>query len=272
LAAERGVDLSLVAGTGAFGEITFEDIEQFTSSTRGLATSLRGRDGACGLEENRARLRSAIADAMAKSKREIPHYYLQTPIDMTRAMNWMEQENQSRPIAKRLLPVVFSLKALAKALRAAPQLNGHWIGGQLRNSQSIHIGFAIAMKGGGLVAPAIHDVDQKTLDDLMTALHELIPRARTGPLRSSEMTDATITLTGLGDLGVASVFGVIYPPQVALVGLGKIAPSAWVENGQLVVRPVMMASLSGDHRATDGQTGARLLDEFNRNLQAPQHL
>jgi pyruvate dehydrogenase E2 component (dihydrolipoamide acetyltransferase) len=269
LAGERGVDLSRVVGTGAHGEVTAADIEKLSTAA---ATSPADRFRPTSADENRARLRMAIAGAMAKSKREIPHYYLQSPIDMSRALTWLERENENRPIAKRLLPIVLSLKALALALREVPQLNGHWFEGRLRNSDSVHIGFAIAMKGGGLVAPAIHDVDRKSLNDIMAALNELIPRARTGPLRSSEMTDATITLTNLGDLGVASVFGVIYPPQVAIVGLGRILSSPWVDDGQLVVRPLMQACLSGDHRATDGQTGSRLLGEFNRHLQSPERL
>ncbi len=266
LAVERGVDISRVAGTGTSGEVTAADIEKFASTSGGHPGSASPADA------NRARLRVAIAAAMAKSKREIPHYYLQTPIDMSRASAWLEQENRRRPIAQRLLPVVMTLKALARALRDEPRLNGHWIDGRFHSSDSIHIGFAIAMKGGGLVAPAIHDVDQKSLDELMAALNDLIPRARTGPLRSSEMTDATITLTSLGDLGVASVLGVIYPPQVAIIGLGRTTASPWVDNGQLVVRPVLQASLSGDHRASDGQVGARLLDAFNRHLQNPDSL
>ncbi len=221
---------------------------------------------------SRRLLRNAIAAAMSKSKREIPHYYLQTSIDLSPALQWLEKENSRRPIAQRLLPVVLLLKATARAIGEVPELNGHWIDGELRTSDSVHIGFAIAMSGGGLVAPAIHDVAQKTLDQLMAELHELIPRARVGRLRSSEMTDPTITITSLGDLGVESVTGIIYPPQVALVGLGQIMSRPWVDAGQLCVRPVMVASLSADHRATDGLTGARFLNAIGRWLQEPQLL
>ena len=133
----------------------------------------------------------------------------------------------------------------------------------------IHLGFAIALKGGGLVAPAIHDVDTKSCDELMAALRDVIPRARRRRLRSSEMTDATITVTNLGDLGVETVFGVIYPPQVALVGFGAIIEQPWAEHGMLGVRPVLTASLAADHRATDGHLGAQFLDALNRHLQAP---
>jgi pyruvate dehydrogenase E2 component (dihydrolipoamide acetyltransferase) len=217
-------------------------------------------------------LRGAIAAAMSKSKREIPHYYLQTSIDMSRTIAWLEKENSQRTIVDRLLPVVVLLKAVAKALKKVPQLNGYWVDGKIQVLEEIHIGFAISMTGGGLVAPAMHHVDSKDLDQLMSDLRELIPRARSGRLRSSELTDATVTITSLGDLGVESVTGIIYPPQVALIGLGKILSRPWVDSGVVCVKPVMIASLSADHRATDGLLGAKFLDTLATILQEPQTL
>jgi pyruvate dehydrogenase E2 component (dihydrolipoamide acetyltransferase) len=151
-------------------------------------------------------------------------------------------------------------------------LNGYWIGDQLQKKDAVHVGFAIALRQCGLIAPAIHDVHVKTLDELMTAMHDLIPRARSGRLRSSELTDATITVTSLGDLGVKALFGVIYPPQVALVGFGKIADQPWAEGGTPVVRPIVTATLSADHRATDGLRGAQFLQALNDYLQTPEKL
>lgn len=167
---------------------------------------------------------------------------------------------------------MLQIKAVALALRDVPEINGFWIDDGPRAANGVHIGLAIAMKGGGLTAPAVHDTDGKTLDELMAHLHDLIPRARAGRLRSSEMTDATITLTNLGDLGVEEVFGVIYPPQVAIVGFGKISQQPWVENGAVCVRPVLVATLAADHRATDGRRGAQFLEALNRRLQAPEQL
>lgn len=251
-AAELHVDVAKIQGSGPDGAIEAADIER-------AATPHKPSEA----------MRRAIAAAMAKSKREIPHYYLQTHIDMSAMLAWLQAENQKRGIKDRLLPVVPLLKAIAKALRDVPQLNGFWIDGQHRVSEAIHLGFAISMKGGGLVAPAIHDVDKKSCDELMTELRDLIPRARSGRLRSSEMTDATITITSLGDLGVETVFGVIYPPQVAIVGLGKIMEQPWAKDGMLGVHPVMTASLAADHRATDGHLGAQFLEALNRHLQTP---
>ncbi|MCB1278941.1 dihydrolipoamide acetyltransferase family protein [Prosthecobacter sp.] len=253
-AAELNVDIASLRGSGPGGAIEAADVER-------AAKPVVAKTGDS--------MRRAIAAAMAKSKREIPHYYLQTRIDMSVMLAWLQAENQKRSIKDRLLPVVPLLRALAKALRDVPQLNGFWIDGEHRVSDAIHLGFAIAMKGGGLVAPALHDVDKKSCDELMTDLRDLIPRARSGRLRSSEMTDATITITSLGDLGVETVFGVIYPPQVAIVGLGKIMEQPWAKDGMLGVHSVMTASLAADHRATDGHLGAQFLEALNRHLQTP---
>ena len=217
-------------------------------------------------------MRRAIAAAMARSKREIPHYYLQTRIDMDRTLNWLEEENAKRAIKERILPVVPLIRAVALALGEVPELNGHWVDDRHRIAEAIHIGFVIALRGGGLMAPALLNADDKELDELMAALRDLITRARSGGLRSSELTEATITITSLGDLGVEAVYGVIYPPQVALVGFGKIMEQPWAVNGLLGVRPVLTATLAADHRATDGHRGAQFLDALNRYLQEPAAL
>jgi pyruvate dehydrogenase E2 component (dihydrolipoamide acetyltransferase) len=260
LAAELNIDLSTVRGTGSGGIIERIDIEKAAATKKG------------GADKSGEGMRRAIAAAMAKSNREIPHYYLQTRIDMSCALKWLEETNQKRALKDRLLPAVLLIKAVAKALRDVPGLNGFWIDNEHQISQTIHLGFAISMKGGGLVAPAIHDVDQMTCDGIMAALRDLIPRARSGRLRSSEMTDATMTVTSLGDLGVESVFGVIYPPQVGLIGFGRIMEQPWAKDGMLGVHPVMTASLAADHRATDGHLGAQFLDALNRHFQSPESL
>ncbi len=219
-----------------------------------------------------AGIRRAIASAMSLSNRDIPHYYLETRIDMSHPLQWLEAENQKRSIKERILAVVLLIKAVAKALTEVPELNGYWIDDHLQLQEAIHIGFAISLRQGGLVTPAIHNADLKSLDELMTAMRDLIERTRGGHLRSSEMSDATITLTNLGDIGVEKVFGVIYPPQVALVGFGKISEQPWAEHGMLAVRPVVTATLAGDHRATDGIVGARFLQALNTHLQSVEKL
>ncbi|HVW87817.1 MAG TPA: dihydrolipoamide acetyltransferase family protein [Bryobacteraceae bacterium] len=264
IAKERGIDLSQVHGTGPHGEITQADVLQ-GAKPEPVVPARTPSDVQAGM-------RRAIAAAMARSNREIPHYYLETRIDMDRAQRFLEAENQKRPIRDRLLIAVVLIKAVAKALNEVPELNGYWTDDRLQPQEAIHIGLAIALRQGGLVVPAIHDVDTKSLDELMQAMSDLITRARTGRLRGSELTDGTITITHLGDLGVETVYGVIYPPQVALVGFGRIVDSPWAENGMLGIRPVLTATIAGDHRATDGRRGAQFLTVLNRLLQEPAKL
>lgn len=265
LAAERGIDASTLQGTGPEGAITLEDIERATTATADIAKPV-------GAADRQARMRQTIAAAMARSKREIPHYYLSTTIDMGRAITWLKDSNEQRPVTERLLYGVLLIKAVALALRRVPELNALWKDGEARRSERIHIGTAISLRQGGLVAPALHDADRLSLSELMQNFQDLVKRARAGSLRSSELSDPTITVTSLGEQGVETVFGVIYPPQVALVGFGKVVERPWVADGLVVPRPVLMASLSADHRVTDGHRGGLFLAEIDRLLQEPQSL
>jgi pyruvate dehydrogenase E2 component (dihydrolipoamide acetyltransferase) len=217
-------------------------------------------------------MRHAIALAMERSNREIPHYYLATDIEMSRALRWLEAANRDRPLEKRLLPAALELKAVAGALRAVPELNGYWRDGRFEPAAGIHVGVAISLRTGGLVVPCLLDADKLTLDETMAGLAGLIARSRAGGLRGAEITSGTVTVTNLGDLGVEAVWGVIYPPQVALVGFGRIAERPWAENGLLGVRPVLTATLAGDHRATDGRRGAQFLTKLAELLQHPEAL
>jgi pyruvate dehydrogenase E2 component (dihydrolipoamide acetyltransferase) len=217
-------------------------------------------------------MRQAIAAAMGRSKREIPHYYLGTTVDFAAAQAWLDAWNAAHEPAGRLLPAVLLLKACAQALAAVPQLNGFWEGDRFRPGAGIHVGWAVALRGGGLVAPAVHHADRLPLPALMAALRDLVQRARSGGLRSSELTDPTVTVTSLGERGAERVLGVIYPPQVAIVGFGRVALRPAVVGGQVVPRPLVDVSLAADHRASDGHLGSRLLAEIDRALQSPDTL
>lgn len=263
-AAELGVDLTTVQPSGADGAITREDVEQAAAGRSALAAQPE--------VDRETRLRQTIAAAMARSKREIPHYYLSTTIDMHAAVSWLADENRKRPIVDRLLYGVLLIKAVALALHDVPELNAVWSGTQALPSPAIHIGVAITLRRGGLVAPALHDVDRQSLDELMRNFRDLVTRARAGSLRSSELSDPTITITSIGEQGVETVFGIIYPPQVAIVGFGKLAERPWSVQGQVVSRPLISATLSADHRVTDGHRGARFLAALDRLLQEPGRL
>jgi pyruvate dehydrogenase E2 component (dihydrolipoamide acetyltransferase) len=217
-------------------------------------------------------MRSAIGAAMARAKREIPHLYLSTTIDLTLSLAWLTAENQRRPVSERLLPVVLFIKAVARACRDVPALNGFWTDQGFAPGPGVHVGCAIALRGGGLVAPALHDVDRKALVALAREFGDLVKRARAGGLRSSEMSDATITVTNLGDLGVESAYPIIYPPQVAIVGFGRVVERPWVVDGRIEPRPVVTVTLSADHRATDGREAGLFLAAIDRALQAPETL
>lgn len=217
-------------------------------------------------------MREAIASTMSRSKREIPHYYLACTIDMGGAMAWLAERNAGRAVTDRLIYAVLLIKAAALALREVPELNGFWIDNRAQQSAAIHAGIAISLRGGGLVAPALHNADQRSLDDLMRGFQDLVKRARAWSLKSSEMADPTVTITSLGERGVESVFGIITPPQLALVGFGAPIERPWVVGGQVVARPVLTATLSGDHRATDGHRGALFLAAVDRLLQQPEAL
>jgi pyruvate dehydrogenase E2 component (dihydrolipoamide acetyltransferase) len=203
-------------------------------------------------------MRQAIANAMARSKREIPHYYLSTTVDMGHAFEWLATRNRNRPPAERLLPAVLQLKAVASALRQFPDFNT-WC-----------VGVVVTLRSGGVVVPAIHDADRLSLDHLMRALDDVVRRARAGSLRSSELGEGSITVTSLGDRGVDAVWGVIFPPQVAIVGFGRIVQRPWIVNGQVVARPVVTISLSADHRVSDGHRGGLFLARLEQLLQEPE--
>jgi pyruvate dehydrogenase E2 component (dihydrolipoamide acetyltransferase) len=217
-------------------------------------------------------MRRAIAAAMSRSKREIPHYYLATDIELSRMLAWLARYNAGVPVARRMLPAAPLLKAVALALREVPELNGLFTDGVFHQSQAVHVGVAISLRQGGLVAPAIHDAGRRTVADLMDALRDLIARVRAGNIRSSELADPTVTVSSLGDQGVREVLGVIFPPQVALVGLGRIGERPWVVEGTVQARPVITATLSADHRVSDGHRGGRFLAALDRLLQEPEKL
>jgi pyruvate dehydrogenase E2 component (dihydrolipoamide acetyltransferase) len=283
VALDLKVDLSTVKGTGPDGAITKADVERAAKAppapapappvaARAAAPAAAPAKPAIAPVDRAVTMRKVIAAAMVRSKREIPHYYLGNQIDMSKAMAWLTAENLKRSVTERLLYSVMLLKAVALAIHEVPEINGFWKEAAFVRSEAVHVGVAISIRQGGLIAPAIHGVDQKSLSEIMANLRDLVKRVRAGTLRSSEIADPTITVTSLGEQGVESVFGVIYPPQVALVGFGKIVERPWASGGMVGARPVVMASLSGDHRASDGHRGGIFLAAIERLLQEPEKL
>jgi len=261
-ARELGVDLAMVAA-GPDGIIEVADVEAAMPEMTPQAVKPRF---------DFAEMRAAIAAAMSRSKREIPHYYLSDTIDMAAAEAWLARVNGDRPPARRLLTGVLFVKAVARAAETYPEFNGLFVDGVFRPASAVHVGLAIALRGGGLAAPAIHDTADLDLDALMSRTRDLVARVREGRFRSSEIADPTITVSSMGDRGVEVLFGVIYPPQVAIVGFGKVVRRPWIVDGSVTPRPVVTVTLAADHRVSDGHRGGLFLAEIGRLLQTPEAL
>ncbi|MFJ8849717.1 2-oxo acid dehydrogenase subunit E2 [Streptomyces sp. NPDC102437] len=285
LARDLGIDLTALRGTGDGGAVRAADVHA-AARARAEPPEPAGRAAhrqrgearphampiGSGAQQRTDTMRRAIADLMGRSKREVPHYYLSTTIDLTAAEGWLRRINRGRPPADRLVSAALLLKAAAVAAHEVPSLNGYWQNDGFVPGPAVNLGVAVSLRQGGLLAPVIHGADTLPPDTLMATLKDLVQRARRGRLRGSEMSGATLTVTNLGDQGVETVFGVIHPPQVALVGFGTVVERPWATNGMLGVRPVVTATLAADHRASDAAVGARYLTALDRLLQKPEEL
>jgi len=263
-AASLGVDVAAIHGTGPQGVVTLADVEATVAAA--------GAKPAAPAAAGRAGIRNAIAASMGRSKREIPHYYLQLALDFQAAASWLEEFNRVRPVPERLLPAVLLIKATARAAAEKDGFSGFYGAGGFARSQAVHVGVAIALRGGGLVAPAILDADRKPLPTIMHELQDLVARVRSGHMRSSEIGTATLTITSLGDEGVDLLLPIIYPPQVAIVGFGSVLERPWAVDGRVEVRPVLNLTLAADHRVTDGRLGAQFLARIRDWLMKPAEL
>ncbi len=257
-AGELGVGVESIAGTGPDGAVTLADVEAAAAK---VAPASRAEA-----------MRQTIAAAMARSKREIPHYYLAEDVPLAVATAYLAERNASRSVTERLLLAPLLVQAVARAVQRYPEFNGFFRDGAFVPGPGVHCGVAIALRGGGLVAPALHDVPSRDIDTLNRELLDLVQRARAGSLKASELSDPTITVTSLGDQGVRSVFPIIYPPQVAIVGFGRVTERAWIVDGAVGPAPVVTASLGADHRVSDGHRGALLLAAVRELLQRPAEL
>jgi pyruvate dehydrogenase E2 component (dihydrolipoamide acetyltransferase) len=256
-AEELGVDLAGVTPARPGVAITLGDVER-AAATRAPAPM--------------PDMRSVIASAMSRSKREIPHYYVGTTIDMTRALRFVETWNASHGVTERLLYGVLLLKAVARALESYPELNGFWRDDRFEPSAAINVGTATRLRRGGLVAPALEATNRQALPELMRRFQDVVQRARAGRLRQVELAGATITVSSLGEDGAEVLFPIIHPPQVAIVGFGSIVERPWCVEGNVVAARLLTATLSADHRASDGHRGSQFLVAVDRLLQRPEEL
>jgi pyruvate dehydrogenase E2 component (dihydrolipoamide acetyltransferase) len=256
-AAELGIDIASVASRRPGAAVTLEDVERTARRPPADAPSA---------------MRALIAQSMSRSKREIPHYYLGTTIAMTRALDFVAAWNAAHPVTERLMAAVLLLKAVALAVAKAPELNGFWRDGRFEPGAAVNVGTATRLRRGGLVAPALEAADRQPLPELMRRFQDVVQRARAGRLRQTELATATITVSSLGEGAVETLYPIIHPPQVAIVGFGAVVLRPWCVADAIVPTPVVHATLSADHRASDGHRGSVFLAEVDRLLQHPEEL
>jgi len=274
LAEANGINLGTVSGTGAGGAIRADDVRKAMAAPAMAAPAIGQATGPTmsGLDADQraTAMRNSIAALMSRSKREIPHYYLSTTVDLQRTSDWMRERNRELPVGERLVPSAALLLAAARAAREVPELNGHWVDGAFRPAADVDLGLILSLRSGGLLVPVLAAADTLDISQVMALMRDLTRRARAGRLRGSELSQPSISVSNLGDQGVESVIGVIYPPQVALIGFGAVIPRPWAVDGLLGIRPLVTVTLAADHRATDAAIGARLLKTIDRILQTPE--
>ncbi|MFT6896097.1 MAG: pyruvate dehydrogenase E2 component (dihydrolipoamide acetyltransferase) [Paraglaciecola sp.] len=264
-AAELAIDWrQLQTGSGPQGAIVLDDITTMANaSTEGAHPPER---------DSGQQMREAIAAVVSRSKKEIPHYYLQQDMQLDNVLAWSGEYNHGRPVNERILPSALLYCAIARALSSFTQFNGFYLQGRYQAQDSVHLGNAISLHGGGLMVADIHNAQQLNPAQMMLNLSDQVLRAREGGLRMSEMQDATITVSNLGDRGTDSMQSIIFPPQVAIVAIGRQRCVPWVVGEQVNMAHIVTVSLAADHRVSDGHAGARLLNKIDHLLQNPESL
>jgi pyruvate dehydrogenase E2 component (dihydrolipoamide acetyltransferase) len=213
-------------------------------------------------------IRAAIARRMSASKREAPHFYVATDIEMDALLEAITRRNERGGDAPRATVTSYLIRAVALTLVEHPIFNAVWDGDAVVQVETLNIGVAIALDGG-LIAPALLDCRGRTLDDVGTGLTDLVARARAGRLRAAEIGEATFTVSNLGMFDVTAFTAIITPPQVAILATARTEPRPVVRGEEIVVRRMMTATLSADHRVVDGVAVARFLGTLKGLLETP---
>jgi pyruvate dehydrogenase E2 component (dihydrolipoamide acetyltransferase) len=292
LAQEHGIDLSLVDGSGPNGRVVNRDIQDYVSGKKAApqaqaSTGAVRSDGASAdVEAGQAatkadvkgelvsmpKIKRTTGKRMAESKETIPHYYVTTSVDMTAALDFRKQVNTALEATGGKVSVNdLIVKAAALALREHPNVNRSFVDGELYQHDEIDINIAIAIDGG-LIAPFIPSVDQKSLGSIGSMARDLGKRAREGGLTPSEYQGGTFTISNLGMFDVDEFIAVINPPQVAILAVGSVAETPVVKDGEIAVGHLMKVTLSADHRALDGAEVATFLQSVKKYLENPMLL
>lgn len=269
LAAERGVDLALVTGTGPNGRITEADVAAFAEQSAPAQVEDEPGTETVPL----SRMRQAIARLTSRSKSEIPHFYMAVEVSADPALALRSEVNprlQSQNVRLSVHDLV--VRACALALGKYPTLNASFAGDSLRLHSSVNIGVVIDMDQEGIIVPALLECQEKSVLQLSTEGRDLVRRAKENALRPEELTGATFCISNLGSLGVHTFGAVVHPPNAAILAVGAIRKEPVVRGDEIVVGQVMNLNLSVDHRVEDGVTAARFLGELKRLIEHPQEL
>ena len=272
IAEEKGIDLAQVKGTGPKGRITKEDVLAFTAEAPAIASvpSAPSAPGELVVTEL-SKMGQTIARRMTQSKQEVPHFYITTSIDMTRALGLREEVNELWEGEVRVSVNDLIVKATALALIKHPSFNSYYDDGKVKRNPLINIGMAIALEDG-LIAPAILDCAGKGLKEIAIASRDLVDRARNGVLKPREYTDATIAISNLGMFDIDSFIAIINPLQSASVAVGSVRKQPVVRDGEIAIADIMQATVSADHRVVNGAEAAQFLNEIKGFLQKPASL
>ena len=272
LAREKGIDISLVAGSGPGGRIVEQDIldHQAPPAAAPVGAAVPA-PVLTGENVELSRMRQTIAKVTSDSKRDAPHFYVTSDIDMTKAMGLRRDTNDVIPAENRVSVNDMIIKATTIALLRHPKFNAFYRGGHLQMNPSINMGIAIALEAG-LIVPGISGCESKSLVEIAAASRDLIARANSGTLRNEEYSGTTFSISNLGMFDVDSFAAIIFPPHAAVLAVGKVKEQAVARDGQLAVAQMMKATLSVDHRVADGAEAAQFLVEVKNLLENPVSL
>ncbi len=266
MAAERGIDLSQIQGSGEGGRIVKRDIESYTPATAPVPAFAAAE----GFEDRPlSQMRKTIARRLSESKFSAPHFYLTMEIDMSRAVEARKSMNEVSPVKISFNDII--IKATAAALRQHPDVNVSWLGDKLRYYQHIHIGVAVAIDEG-LVVPVVRFADQKSLSQIAGEVRELGEKARDRKLQPEEFQGNTFTISNLGMFGIEEFTAIINPPDACILAVGAIKEKAVIRDGEVKAAHLMKVTLSCDHRAVDGAVGSRFLKSLKELLEEPVKL
>jgi pyruvate dehydrogenase E2 component (dihydrolipoamide acetyltransferase) len=274
LAAESGVELASISGSGPGGRIIRRDIEEAGAQGEPAAPAPPAAappafTGAEVEEVPVTQMRKTIAKRLVTSIGPVPTFYLTIEVDMTRIVEMRERVNERLKESGIKASINdFVIKSVAAALARHPDVNASWDEKAIKRYHRVHIGVAVAVEDG-LITPVVRDADRKGIADIANEVRELAKRAREKKLKPEEYTGATFSISNLGMFGIDEFTAIINPPEAAILAVGAMTDTVVAENGQPVVRPRMRMTMSCDHRVVDGATGARFLQTLRAYLEDP---